>query len=66
MASNLKKQNLPYQVAAEEQAQDEDEYCSAEHHDVDVEGKVLESNIRHSEAIVLEIRAHGWAVGQTE
>lgn len=57
---------LPYQIAAEQEAKDEDEDGGAEHHDVDVEGEVLKSYIRHSETVVMEIRGHGCPGGGDE
>lgn len=58
--------SLPYQIAAEQKAEDEDEDRGSEHHDVDVEGEVLESYIRHPETVVPEIRGHGYPGGGTE
>lgn len=46
---------LPDQVATEEQTEDEDEDGCAENHDVYVERKVLESNVRHPETVMLEV-----------
>lgn len=57
---------LPYQIAAEQKAEDEDKDRRSEHHDVDVEGQVLKSYIRHPETVVLEIRGHGYPGGGEE
>lgn len=46
---------LPDQVATEEQAEDEDEDGCAEDHDVYVERKVLEPDVRHPETVMLEV-----------
>lgn len=51
---------LPYQIAAEQKAEDEDEDRRSKHHDVDVKGQVLKSYIRHPETVVLETRGHGY------
>ena len=51
--------SLPYQVAAEEQAEDEDEYSRPKHNNVNIEGKVLEPYVWHPESMVLEIGTHG-------
>lgn len=54
---------LPYEIAAEQKAEHEDEDRRSEHNDVDVEGEVLKSYIRHPETVVLEIRGHGYPGG---
>lgn len=51
---------IPYQVATEEKAEDEDKDGGPKHHNVDVERKVLKPDIRHPETVVLEIGAHGY------
>lgn len=51
--------SLPDQVATEEQTEDEDEDGCAKNHDVYVERKVLEPDVRHPETVMLEVRAHG-------
>lgn len=56
--------SLPYQIAAEQKAEDEDEDGGSEHHYVDVEGEVLKSYIRHPETVVLEIQGHGCPGGE--
>ena len=52
---------LPYQVAAEEEAEDEDKDGRPKHHNVDIEGKVLEPYIWHPETVMWEIGAHGYS-----
>lgn len=44
---------LPNQVAAEEQAEDEDENGRPKDNNVDIEGKVLKPYIRHPESVML-------------
>lgn len=46
---------LPDQVATEEQTEDEDEDGRAKNHDVYVERKVLEPDVRHPETVMLEV-----------
>lgn len=55
---------LPYQIAAEQKTEDEDEDRRPEHHNVDVEGEVLKSYVRHPETVVLGIRGHGYPGGR--
>lgn len=50
---------LPYQVTAEEKAEDEDKDGRPKHHNVDIKRKVLEPYIWHPETVVWEIGAHG-------
>ena len=50
---------LPYQITAEEEAEDEHKDGSPKHHDIDIERKVLEPYIWHPETVVWEVRAHG-------
>lgn len=57
---------IPYQIAAEQKAEDEHEDGSSEDHDVDVEGEVLKSYIRHPEIVVLQTRGHGCPGGGEE
>lgn len=52
---------LLYQVAAEEQTENEDENGRPKHHDVDIQRKVLESYIRHPEAVVKRLGAHRYS-----
>lgn len=52
---------LPYQIAAEEEAEDEDKDGRPKHHNVDVKGKVLEPYVWHPETVVREIWAHGYS-----
>lgn len=52
---------LPYEVAAEQEAEDEHKDGCPKHHNVDVKGKVLEPYIWHPEAVVREIGAHGYS-----
>lgn len=46
---------LPDQVATEEQTEDEDEDGCAKNHNVYVERKVLEPDVRHPETVMLEV-----------
>lgn len=50
---------LPYQVTAEEKAEDEDKDGRPKHHNVDIQRKVLEPYIWHPETVVRGIGAHG-------
>lgn len=52
---------LPYQVAAEEKAKDEDKDGRPKHHNVNIKGEVLEPYVWHPETVVLEIGAHGYS-----
>lgn len=51
--------SLPYQVAAEEEAEDEDKDRCPKHHNVDIKREVLKPYIWHPETVVREIGAHG-------
>lgn len=54
-------QLLPDQVAAEEEAEDEDKDGCPKDHNVDIKRKVLEPYIWHLETVVWEIGAHGYS-----